>query len=565
MDRERIWSRRIADELWSGVVTPLTFTMLADVMAEHMVRRRLENAGLNRLAAEPVFRLSQGHVYVNASLVAEVMAEVPAVFLSEGLLELLPAALRDGVRSAARSVASPALATILVNLALHERGWMPWSRAAVFRDAARRIAPQLAELELPEDASREAIAATIAAVRARLAEFLEAVSWGMIYAYVFFHLTTQLLARWAPDAGPSTTGLTTGLDGIWTFAIHDELVACAALARSDAELRAAVRGDPAAIAERCLHGDLGTFGARIVGLLERHGHRLIGRDLSYPTWRERPAVVVETIQKLLEVAPPESVTERRARHAATLRHVSERVGAGFAGTLRRIAFERSFAWCEEYYVLRENMRYHADLFLAALRALALGAAAHLVASGDLERRDDVFYLEAAELEGALLGRAPQGEALALRAVRRRAGYESLAGGEAPESLPDDVRSGVGVAATGAREPLTPGGLRVREVSGLGVSPGRTTGPARVVQSVEDLKSLRAGEVIVAASTDPSWTSLLALGGALVLEMGGVLSHGAIVARELGIPAVVNVAHATRIFATGDHVVVDGRAGTVALA
>ena len=69
-------------------------------------------------------------------------------------------------------------------------------------------------------------------------------------------------------------------------------------------------------------------------------------------------------------------------------------------------------------------------------------------------------------------------------------------------------------------------------------------------------------MIVAAATDPSWTSLLAVGGAIVLEMGGLLSHGAIVARELGIPAVVNVAHATRLLATGDRIVVDGRAGTV---
>ena len=295
MVRERIWSRRIADELWSGVVTPLTFTMLADVMAEHTVRRRLGNAGLQGLASEPVFRLSGGHVYVNAALVAEVMGEVPAVFLSEGLLELLPTELRAGVRGTGRSVLSPTVATIVVNLALHERGWMPWSRAAVFRDAARRIAPQLAALTLAPDAPRAALASAIVAVRERLAEFLEAVSWGMIYAYVFFHLTSQLLARWAPDHAASAAGLTMGLDGIWTFAIHDELVACAALARANADLRAAIAGDPSRVAERCLRGELGPFGARVVALLDRHGHRLVGRDLSYPTWRERPAVVIETV------------------------------------------------------------------------------------------------------------------------------------------------------------------------------------------------------------------------------------------------------------------------------
>jgi phosphohistidine swiveling domain-containing protein len=557
----RTWSRRIADELWSGVVTPLTFTMLADVMAEHMVRRRLDNAGLHHLGSEPVFRLSRGHVYVNASLVAAVMREVPAVVLSDGLLELLPAELRHDVRASGRSVLSPGLATVVVNLALHERGWMPWSRAAVFRDAARRITPQLSAVSLAPDAPRAVIAATIVAVRSRLAEFLEAVSWGMIYAYVFFHLTSELLVRWAPDHAASNAALTMGLDGIWTFTIHDELVACAALARSDEGLRASIAGDPAAVAARCLRGQLGAFGARVVALIERHGHRLVGRDLSYPTWRERPAVVVETVQKLLEVSARESFEQRRAHHAEALQRASERVGAGFGGTLRRLAFERSFAWCEEYYVLRENMRYHADLFLAALRSLARVAASRLVATGELRDADDVFYLEAGELEDALLGRTGSAATLAGRAAARRLDYESFRGGSVPDSISGDERDRhVATHADGAGDVAG-----VREVCGLGVSPGRTAGPARVVQTVEDLRSLRAGEVIVASSTDPSWTSLLAVGGALVLEMGGLLSHGAIVARELGIPAVVNVAHATRIFATGDQVVVDGRAGTVGFA
>ena len=77
------------------------------------------------------------------------MREVPAVFLSEGLLDLLPIELREEVRGAGRSVLSPTLATIVAKLALHERGWMPWSRAAVFRAAAQRIKPQLAAFALP--------------------------------------------------------------------------------------------------------------------------------------------------------------------------------------------------------------------------------------------------------------------------------------------------------------------------------------------------------------------------------------------------------------------------------
>ncbi len=556
MDPGPVWSRRIADELWSGVVTPLTFSLLAEPMAEHMARRRLESAGLTELASRPVFRLVRGHVYVNASLVAEVMGEIPAMLVSEGLLELLPEELRDDVRGKGRWLLSARTVSIVLHLTLQERAWMPWSRAALFRDAASRVAPDLEQLVPGPDASDEALATAIAGVQKRLGSYLEVVSWGMIYAYVFFHLASELLERWLPaDSAPTTMAdLTLGLDDVVTFAIHEELVRCAALARDDAALRDAMARDPGEVAARACAGELGVFGDRLRELVARHGHRLVGRDLSYPTWRERPGVVVEMVRKLLEAGPLEPAARRAERRDRLLERVAAQLASGLGGTARRLAFERCLAWCREYYALRENMRYHADLFLAALRGLALRASDRLVAAGILGARDDVFYLEGDELTGVLRGVLPAA-VVAARAATRRAAYERDAGATLPETLHGDAEADEPV-----HEPPRRHALR-----GLGVSPGRAVGRARVVHSVEDLQALRAGEVIVAASTDPSWTSLLALGSALVLEMGGLLSHGAIVARELGIPAVVNVAQATRLLANGDQVVVDGRAGTVVLA
>lgn len=565
MAEERVWSRRIADELWSGVVTPLSFTMLADPMAEHMVRRRLESAGLVALSRQPVFRLSRAHVYVNASLIADVMAEIPSVFLSDGLLELLPAPLRDPLRTRARSVLSTSLAAILVRLGLNERDWMPWARAGLFRDAAARIAADLAAIAPAPGASNAALVDAIDRVRERLGAFLETVSWGMVHAYVFFHLTVELLARWAPDLDASATmsELTMGLGGIRTFEVHDELVACASLVRTDRQLRDEVVRDPAGVAAACVAGGRGAFAAGVRALLDRHGHRFTGRDLSQPTWREQPAVVVEMVRKLLDTGARESSTERQARRRDAVRRTGDRIAEGLGGTVKRLAFERVLAWCEEYYVLRENMRYHADLFLAALRFLSLTAGERLVAGGALAGISDVFFVEADELRACLLGSGEEPRVLAERAVVRRAEQERGAAVDPPECLVGDVEPATAEdvhpdspAIQGERAP------RVDALSGLGVSPGVATGTVRVVRSLDELQDLASGEIVVASATDPSWTSVLAVAGAIVLEMGGPLSHGAIVARELGIPAVVNVAQATRAFATGDRVLVDGGGGTI---
>jgi pyruvate,water dikinase len=97
--------------------------------------------------------------------------------------------------------------------------------------------------------------------------------------------------------------------------------------------------------------------------------------------------------------------------------------------------------------------------------------------------------------------------------------------------------------------------------GSPASPGVVSGTARVIRSPAGAR-LEPGEILVAPSTDPGWTPLFLTAGALVMEMGGMMSHGAVVAREYGIPAVVGVAGATEQITTGQRVTVDGSAGTV---
>jgi pyruvate,water dikinase len=101
------------------------------------------------------------------------------------------------------------------------------------------------------------------------------------------------------------------------------------------------------------------------------------------------------------------------------------------------------------------------------------------------------------------------------------------------------------------------------IRGTAASPGVAVGPARVIRAPAGA-TLDPGEVLVAPSTDPGWTPLFLTAGALVMEMGGMMSHGAVVAREYGIPAVVGVPNATELISTGERVVVDGSAGTVAV-
>jgi phosphohistidine swiveling domain-containing protein len=208
--------------------------------------------------------------------------------------------------------------------------------------------------------------------------------------------------------------------------------------------------------------------------------------------------------------------------------------------------------------LRELPKYHIVEALAAVREQLAAVGGDLAEAGRIDAPEDVFFLDLAEAHRGLNGTRLQGVV-----QQRRKAYETelgrrhiprvlLSDGTEPEALqsgPANSDGGQHGAATGV-------------LSGTPASAGTVTGRARVILDPQGAH-LEPGEILVAPSTDPGWTPLFLTAGGLVMEMGGPNSHGAVVAREYGIPAVVGVPDATSRITTGHSITVDGAAGTVA--
>jgi pyruvate,water dikinase len=183
------------------------------------------------------------------------------------------------------------------------------------------------------------------------------------------------------------------------------------------------------------------------------------------------------------------------------------------------------------------------------RRLIIEASQRLAASRQLADRDLVLYLTDSELEGMLFG---QGGINDTELARRRA--TAMANTDL-DPLPDWFRG-------------DPDTRPVKDVSGAdrlegwAAGPGHATGPVRIISSLAEGSRLERGDILAAHSTDPSWTPLFLVAGAIVLETGGPLSHAAIVAREFGLPAVLNIPQATRALREGEIVLVDGGLGLV---
>jgi pyruvate,water dikinase len=202
--------------------------------------------------------------------------------------------------------------------------------------------------------------------------------------------------------------------------------------------------------------------------------------------------------------------------------------------------------------LREMPKFYLIVAIAAVRRQLAIVGAELAAQGRIAHPDDVFFVDLIEVRAGLAGRD-----LREVVVERRAAYEQeLRRRHLPRVLlSDGTEPEAQTLAAAAAE---------GSLAGTPASAGRVTGTARVILDPV-AAHLAPGEILVAPSTDPGWTPLFLIAGGLVMEMGGANSHGAVVAREYGIPAVVGVPNATVRITTGQPITVDGTAGRVTVA
>ncbi|MBI1928967.1 hypothetical protein HYR99_32565 [Candidatus Poribacteria bacterium] len=289
--------------------------------------------------------------------------------------------------------------------------------------------------------------------------------------------------------------------------------------------------------------------------LERYGHRAVGEfELAQPRWREAPSYVermVESFRANPDANPVVHLEAQKAKReeagkklAAALANKSNTSPArgGTGGDRRQI--EQELAFTQRYMPFRETAKFYLMLGYELIRK------ALLALDGRYQLDGGIFYLTPDELDRLITG-----EDLRPVIAGRKEKRARLLRIELPDVLYSDALDRIG----------EPPSIEVRtELKGLGVSVGVATGEACVLLNPIDAQIAETGYVLVCPSTDPGWTPLFLHASALVMERGGMLSHGAVVAREYGIPAVVNVTVATQRIRSGQRLRVDGARGVVSI-
>ncbi|MDI6857053.1 MAG: PEP-utilizing enzyme [Dehalococcoidia bacterium] len=554
-DKDTVWTSANVQEVLPDQLSPMSWSLIGDVLNEARLSF-MRRAGIRTSNRDPFIGLFYGRPFLNVSMLREAAEqisgsarEVDEQFLGiTGETDALarPRPLRERLRLAA---ILPRVLWVYLTLPREVRRFQEYVETMEAEEEVRPLEQsgldELVTLMINRRGESKAKAGVHIAVSAAA---------GSAFARLG-HLTR----RWLGDeTGALRDCLLGGWASVESARPAYDLWNLSRIVLASPRLTEAFAPKEGREIERRLRTLEGVnaeeFGRRLKTFLKRHGHRSVMEgDMSAATWSEDIPSLLVIIRNYLGAtasSDPRQIEQRQRqeRRLATHRALNR------LNWWQRPLFRFSLRQAQKYVSLREHSK---SLLIRAndrARRVMRALAERLVQKGLLDDERDVFYLTWEEAISLAEGRlTPEGAA---EAVRRR---------RAEEAKNRDVR--LPGTFTGYPTPLASEATAESQgnvLRGLPVAPGRVTGPARLVLDPRIDAAIRPGEILVAPVTDAAWTPLFVMAAGIVVDIGGTLSHGSIVAREFGRPAVVNTRIGTKVIETGQIITVDGSQGLVIL-
>ncbi|MDB6101309.1 MAG: ppsA 1, partial [Gammaproteobacteria bacterium] len=529
-DPARIWSRMLADETWVSPISPLFYNVHNSTPGRvGFFRSHGDDAPL----PPDMFKYHQATAYADVSVIRRMYEYQPRLARIQGILNFVPPSLQEAFRRAPwrwggrlRRMLSYELFNRRMRSLIHNYRFVQEQWPAYVETSNRWLDMDLDELSLQElQAHQERVQKEMAAVGPPCAIAV------LSHASDLHLLLTGLLGRWLPHIGMSGENLyariSSGLDDSETLQENESLW----------ELAQAVRTlGPVGVrsARELSWRDFKSSTAHLPGAAQLiaafehfwRDHRHLGssyKDLIWPRWGDDIDLCFAMLKGYVG-SNSERPSNIHARSAQSRRCAQRELLAALRGPLapvRRWVLRRLFRYNELYMAVRDNHRFYVDRNWYEVRRISRSYGARLVRAGVLKDRDEVFFLGVQELQSALDGQLEGSDAARRIQVRHKV-WQTTLRRQAPKFLR-------GWAPFEESATLSAG--MDRQLQGIAASPGSAVGSARVVYDVSGLTAVQDGEILVTRQTDPSWTTVFGRIGGLVLETGGVLSHGTSLCRE----------------------------------
>jgi pyruvate,water dikinase len=561
-DRQ-IWTNVNIGEVFPDVMTPITWSMLQSLLGAVGSLFRLMGADVTR--AQPA-GLVAGRLYSNANTF--LAAVKPFSFLHKGLPDLSRAVggdLVEAYRQAPLTLSPEDLPDLGFCWPKFILSW-PRILFGLITHLPRRGDASMARLKNRTD---ELVRLDLGAMSAPelthfcIRLFREAFKdWDLLYLMAqaaALPVLKKACRDWLGESDLTLGGrLFAALGGMPDAEAGLALWRLAVLAHADGDTEAAVSSEkrwPQVCAKLCHTGHGRKFLTAWDAFMTEHGHHCRGElELFNARWSETPDYVLGVVRGYLRSIGQSDPLENQRQLAGERKRLTEQCRQRLKNPIKRWIFSWSLRRAQKLAVFREEMKSQLVRQFAFTRRVLLVLGQRLHEQGSLSGRDDIFFLEISELEPVATGGASFDWRERIELRRRE--YEK------------NLKLNPPRVVNGRFDPNAPAwpvaNADAKLLGGIPVSPGIVTGPARVILRTDDHEQVLAGEILIAPFTDPAWSPYFITAAGLVVEQGGILSHGSIVAREYGLPAVTNVAAATRVIRTGDLVQVDGNRGCVSV-
>jgi pyruvate,water dikinase len=556
--KQSTYSMVLAEQFFSGPSSPLFFSLFKYLFENYYAKETAEDVGLAALPSEPLLIQHKDHMYVNTYPTEFLLKKAAGLGNFQQQLKVLPEDIRKEYENPDYKNYLGAL-EILSKIAFLIVRRPSLRKSKVDKNYLRKTAPFIMSgLETLEE-KPETIAEMEKQVKLLVEltrKHIRSSKWGLAYCIMLSSVMQRSLEK-NHIKGPEIAilGLMSGLTGEKTSESIKELEALAGKYQQNEFVNDTLSLELKTYEEYrdifLVNPQTHQFIEAFESILHRYGHRRLARDLKEPSWSDEPLIPFNMLRDNIihnqgkeHPIGEEGVKNRKEIEEEILKQIP---------IYKRPRFRSNSRYLIRYLTFRELQRFYLDMIFSRMRSLFLLIGEKMMEEGLIEEKDDIFFLKVNEIQDFLKGSEKN--------LRYTAAFRRMKFGEGPGKPGLYLRDGIDFDEISTKETES---IQGNVIMGESVSPGMYKGKVKVVDCIDSLCSISPGIVLVTKSIDPGQTQVFTQAGGLILEVGGVLSHGAILAREFGIPTVAQVNRATKIFSDGQEVVVNGTKGEVVI-
>jgi pyruvate,water dikinase len=566
---EILWSRGYSDDYWNDNVTPLYFELLGDHITKIVNVELNDIMGYKRMDSE-LLKLYKSHVYFNLKVIKrKIENEIPKFIRNEDVLNYFPEGSGPYGKITMRNLPFHIISRIVAELRIGSfdpngamsktaEAYENWNQKS-FIPYCKKFEKSVKEFNDPKDLIR-----LVEELDRIMITHFRLIRYGIPVHNIGMNLLVQyLLSRFIgkEECYQLYPILISGLKNKLTET-NDQIHNLASLINKSPELKSIfITKDSSEIfntlsskKDPSILNFLGEFNI----FLNEHGVRGFTREIYYPRWQEPPMKNVFDILKSLIIDKWEELDTLKTKNLKKRERaeliVESKIRSQRFGMLKWKILSIILKNSRKYISFRENQRYNLDKWITMNRNAFLKIGKNFTEREIIPDENKIFFLRKQEIKNLIFSKYSTEEIqqISSEATKRYEDFERYENIIPPKFL------------LGSREfdDQLHYDDNSRIFNGLPASQGIITAPIRIIHDINLISTVRSGEILVVPQTDPGWTPVFSKIGGLITETGGILSHGAVVSREFGIPAVTNITNASKIFKTGQIVKINGYNGTV---